>query len=203
MDYKYDIFISYRRDELTLHWIELHFLPLLKHHIKMELDRTPTIFVDTQLEIGSEWPISLGKALGSSRIIVPLWTKTFFNSSWCTSEVAHMWEREKKAGFRTFDKPGGLIFPAIIHDGEALPVDFTSIQRIEIQDCYSVRMSVNSSKAEILEDKLRPLAIFITEAIRTAPPWQEEWGIDAMNSFYRTYYKQQGVYQTQIPKFNS
>src|SRR5262245_14328076 len=99
MGYQYDVFISYRRDLLTRKWIDVHFVPLLQHHIALELGQAPFIFIDDQLETGTTWPISLAKAIGSSRTIIPLWTKTYLNSAWCTREIAQMLDRESKAGY--------------------------------------------------------------------------------------------------------
>lgn len=202
MAYQYDIFISYRRDELTRKWIETHFVPLLRHHINLELGRNPEIYIDTQLESGTTWPISLGSALGASRLIIPLWTKTFLNSKWCSCEIGHMLEREKKNGFRTIDKPNGLVFPTIIHDGETMPISLATIQKIEIQECYNVRMSVDSPKAEILDDRLRPLGKAIAEAINNAPAWQQDWSIDAVNSFVQQFHIEEESTQSQTPKFS-
>ncbi len=203
MSYIYDVFISYRRDDLTRYWIETHFVPLIALHIKNELGRDPEIYIDSKLESGTHWPISLGKALGASRIIIPLWSKTFLNSMWCSCEIGHMVERESKTGFRTFEKPGGLIFPTIIHDGETLPVQLSTIQKFEIQECYNVRMSIDSPKAEILDDKLKPLGKEISEAIMNAPEWQEDWQIQAVNSFVQQYHISTGSQQNSAPKFST
>nr|WP_314498875.1 TIR domain-containing protein [uncultured Chryseobacterium sp.] len=202
MDYQYDIFISYRRDDLTLKWIETHLVPLLKLHIKMELGREPTIFIDSTLEQGSTWPIELGSALGRSRLIIPLWTKTYLGSVWCTHEISHMIEREKKCGFRTYQKPTGLIFPTIIHDGETLPLYLTTIQKTEIQECFNVRMSIDSPKAEVLDDKLRLMSITIAEAINAAPDWEEDWNLDAVDRLVQELHEQ-SHHQNQFPKFTS
>ena len=202
MDYKYDIFISYRRDNLTRQWIEEHLVPLLKLHIKLELGRDILIYIDEQLEFGTTWPISLGKALGESRTIIPLWTKRYLDSIWCTCEIGHMLERESKTGFRTIDNPNGLVFPIIIHDGDTMPVHLNTIQKVEIQDCFNVRMSTNSPKAEVLDDKLRPLGKVFADAIINAPKWQQDWQILAVNSFVEQYHKSTESIQSQIPKFN-
>lgn len=201
MAYKYDIFISYRRDDLTRKWIEVHFVPLLEHHIYLELGRKPNIYIDTLLENGTTWPISLGIALGDSRTIIPLWTKTFLNSEWCSCEIGHMLEREKKNGFRTISKPGGLIFPTIIHDGETMPISLTTIQKIDIQECYNVRMSIDSQKAEILDDRLRPLGKDIADAIINAPDWKKDWQIEAINSFVKQFHLKEESIQSKPPKF--
>jgi hypothetical protein len=203
MAYKYDIFISYRRDNLTRRWIETHFVPLLEHHINLELGRKPIIYIDTLLENGTTWPIALGSALGASRTIIPLWTKTFLNSEWCSCEIGHMLERENKNGYRTIEKPGGLVFPTVIHDGETMPISLTTIQKIEIQECYNVRMSVDSPKAEILDDRLRPLGRDITDAISNAPAWKQDWQIDAVNSFVQQFHIKEESIQSQPPKFSN
>lgn len=203
MAYIYDIFISYRRDTLTRKWIDDHFVPLLKHHINLELGRVPEIYIDTQIENGTTWPIALGSALGASRVIIPLWTKTFLNSEWCSCEIGHMLEREKKTGYRTIDKPGGLIFPTVIHDGETMPINLTTIQKIEIQDCYNVRMSVDSPKAEILDDRLKPLGKDIANAINNSPEWLNDWKIEAVNSFVQQFHIKEISTQSQPPKFSN
>lgn len=202
MAYQHDIFISYRRQELTLEWINNQFIPLLKHHIFDELGRDPQFYVDTQLESGTTWPVSLGSALGASRTIIPLWTKAFPKSKWCSCELGHMLEREKRSGFRTHDKPSGLVFPTIIHDGEKLPIAIATIQKTEIQECYNVRMSKYSPKAEILDDLLKPLGKAIADAINNAPDWKQDWQIEAENSFMQQFYiKDDESTQGQLPKF--
>ncbi len=202
MGYQYDIFISYRRDPLTLKWISEHLVPLLKHTVLLELGVPPNIFVDDQLETGTTWPIQLGKKLGDSKLIIPLWTKTFLDSKWCSCEIGHMLEREEKCGFRTIDKPGGLIFPFIIHDGETIPASLQAIQqKTGIQDCFNVRMSADSPKAELLADKIREVGKPISDAIQQAPAWSGDWQIAAVNRFVETFHNTAGLTQTQVPKF--
>lgn len=201
MDYRYDIFISYRRDDQTKIWIDRHFIPLIQHHVFNELGRAPVIYIDSQLEAGSTWPLELGNALGTSRTIIPLWSKTYLNSVWCTCEISHMLERETKAGLRTTEKPYGLIFPVIIHDGETMPINLSSIQKAEIQECFNVKMSADSPRAEILSDKLSTLGRVIAESICHAPVCQADWGIESANAFYRQFYKDVAAQQVQTPKF--
>lgn len=202
MGYIYDIFISYRRNDLTKKWIADHFAPLIKHHVQLELGYEPEIFIDSQLESGTSWPISLGRALGSSRTIIPLWTKMFLESRWCSCEISHMLDREIKYGFRSTANPEGLIFPTILHDGETMPPDLATIQKTEIQDCYSVRMSIDSPKAEILDDKLRLLGKPIANAIKSAPQWDSAWLNQASNSFISKLYLEQQSSQSYPPKFS-
>lgn len=202
MAYQHDIFISYRRDPLTRKWIQDQFIPLVEHIVSLELGKAPSIFVDDQLEVGVTWPIALGKTLGNSRLIIPLWTRTFLESKWCSCEIGHMLEREEKCGLRTIANPGGLIFPFVIHDGETIPVALESIQqKTGIQDCFNVRMSVDSPKAELLADRIKAVGKPIADAIRTAPPWRSDWQIDAVNGFVKEFYNAVGSTQTHVPRF--
>src|SRR5258705_3820007 len=95
MAYQYDIFISYRRNEESRRWIEAHFEPLLKLRVDLNLGREPVVFIDDRIESGTSWPLQLASALATSRILVPLWTKTYFQSKWCTEELSHMLAREQ------------------------------------------------------------------------------------------------------------
>lgn len=201
MNYAYDIFISYRRDDLTKAWIEKHFVPLLDSHVFYELGRHPVFYIDLQLESGTTWPIALGNALGTCKTIIPLWSKTYLNSVWCACEISHMLEREIKTGFRTLQQPEGLVFPTIIHDGETMPINLSSIQKVEIQDCFNVKMSPDSPKAELLSDKLKPLGKAIASVLDKAPDCQADWKIDTANTFFKQFYINTQAQQTQTPKF--
>jgi hypothetical protein len=112
-----------------------------------------------------------------------------------------MLEREIKTGYRTIVKPEGLVFPTIIHDGETMPINLSSIQKVEIQDCFNIKMSPDSPKAELLSEKLRPLAKSIAGAIENAPDCQTDWKIDAANAFHLQFYNSMQAQQMQTPKF--
>jgi len=177
------------------------FIPVLESHIFYELGRPPSFYIDMQLESGITWPIALGSALGASRTIVALWSKTYLNSVWCTCEISHMLEREKKTGLRTVQRPDGLVFPAIIHDGETMPINLSSIQKFEIQDCFNVKMSTDSPRAEVISEKLKPLGKSLASAIDNSPSWQADWQIESMNACYNQFHIQVQAQQTQTPKF--
>jgi TIR domain len=94
----------------SLTWIKHHFCPILSLRVGQELDVGKVdIFLDEQIESGSSWPHDLVAKLGQSRILVPLWSKNYFNSQWCVLELSHMLAREDSMGMRTAAKPGGLI----------------------------------------------------------------------------------------------
>src|SRR4051794_8499158 len=154
MGYKYDIFISYRRHPFTRDWLNKHFKPLLEFWLEFELGRKPNIYIDTQLDkdIGTTWPVQLGKEISVSRILIPLWSKNYLNSIWCTCEVSHMLEREKLAGYRTAENSSGLVIPVIIQDGETLPINLSIIEHLDIKGYFKARMREDSQEAEELDN---------------------------------------------------
>jgi hypothetical protein len=202
MAYRYDIFISYKRHPETLGWIKTHFEPLLSNSAEMALGYNPAIFVhevNQQIPAGAIWPQFLGEELGASKVLVALWTGTFFNSAWCMKEMSHMLSREGERG------PGrkyALVIPAIIHDGEELPQSLTFIQSMDIKSCYNPRMRKDSEKAEQLFELIRVHAKGIAQAIRDVPDWNPAWPQVAADAFFAEFYKAAARVQSQLPRFH-
>lgn len=201
-DYKHDIFISYRRLGETRTWIENYFVPLLKNHLSQELGRSPKIFTDSQIETGDSWPIVLGETISTSKVIILLWSKKYLESLWCSCEIGHMLEREKKNGYRTIERPNGLIFPTVIHDGETMPVQISTIQKVEMQEFFKLTLNKDGQKYTDFEDKVKSLAEKIAGAIDDAPKWQNDWQIEAVNGFVKQFHKEESI-QDQPPRFSN
>lgn len=185
MAYSYDIFISYKRNPETNAWIREHFEPLLALSLELELGRAPSIFRDDRLQDGGTWPVELGLALAGSRVLVPLWTKSYFNSDWCLRELSEMLTREKKKRLRSAARPDGVIVPAVLHDCHDLDPGLQAIQCRFLQDCFNVRMSKHSHRAERLADELQAAAPGIVRAIEAAPAWQASWPARTARAFAR------------------
>jgi len=200
MAYQHDIFISYRRNPETLGWIKDHFLPLLSLRLDFEIGRTPSIFLDEQIESGSSYPAALGAALGSSRVLLVLWTGNYLSSVWCTEEFNQMLGREKQAKLRTVDKPHGLVFPVFIHDGQTFPPALQHIKPIQIQSCFNPRMPRTSTRAEELDTKIAEQAQAIAGSIQKAPAWRKEWPLKAGAAFALRFRRHANV-QTRVPRF--
>jgi hypothetical protein len=201
MDYQYDIFISYRRVGSTRKWVNDIFLPMLNDIISLELGYEPTHYIDSLIEAGSSWPLSLAEAISTSKVIIPLWSVTYLDSVWCKSEISHMLAREVKTGFKTIDNNIGLVFPIIINDGENLPINISISQKIEIKEYYVPFMDLNSKSAEELYKILRPYGISIAKSIKKVPKWQSDWKIETMNEFYELFNDLMTPRQSQLPKF--
>lgn len=200
MGYQFDIFISYKRNPETYRWIKTHFEPLLALRVELELGRKADIFIDDQLESGTTWPIELGLKLGCTRILVPLFTRTYFNSKWCNGELSLMLAREKGLGYRSGSNSLGLIVPATIHDGDTFPHQISHIQRFGIQQCFNVRMTIDSPRAAELDDILTREAPAFANAINHAPPWQSSWPEEAAEEFYNLLFQEEEPQQESVPR---
>ena len=174
-DYEYDVFVSYRRHGEWPRWVREIFLPLFHHWLAEELGQTARVFVDQNIAEGDSWPQDLARALSGSRILVPLWTPTYFTSCWCKAELAHVYERETLCGFRTPNRPQGLIVPAALHDGDRFPKAARAITPAQLQLCSSIRMVRNSPTEEELERRIREWVPKVARAIGHAPAFDASW----------------------------
>lgn len=198
MEYKYEVFISYRRRGEWPQWVKEQFLPLFEHWLGSELGEDCRIYIDQNMEKGVSWPYDLASALSCSKVLVPLWSKEYFYSKWCKAELAHMLAREKKCKFRTPLNPGGLIVPAVIYDGDDIPNCISHISYLGIQDCTNIRMHKDSKTAEELSLKIKTWVPSIANAINLAPPYNSEWGNLTSDEFLQLF-KSSKPKQSQLP----
>jgi hypothetical protein len=174
-EYKFDVFLSYRRWKEWPEWVIESFFPIFEHWLGEELGRDPLIFVDQQIESGTSWPLELASALSRSKVLVPLLSRQYFTSNWCKQELAHMFAREKTTGFRTVSNTRGLILPAHLHDGDHYPEAVKQISAVQLQDCSYITIAKKSETAARLEYKIRQWVPDISAAIGFAPPREENW----------------------------
>jgi hypothetical protein len=184
MAYRYDVFLSYRRHKEWPKWVNNHFLPLFEHYLGEELGRDAHVFLDTsEIESGSVWPYKLAEGLAQSRVLVCLWSRQYFSSPWCVTELAHMRAREDACGHGTPNQPGGLIVPVVIHDGEDFPLEVRHIQVADFQDIVNVHMAPNSATAEELARRVAKWAPDVRAAVHRAPEFDPAWISIAATSF--------------------
>ncbi len=140
-------------------------MELFGHWLEESLAQEPKIFIDYDIPEGDSWPHKLAYALGRSKVLVALWTPMYFNSKWCTSELAHMYAREQQCGFRTVKRPQGLIVPALLQDGENFPSQARAIQMKDLQGCANVWLAPDSPQKEELSQRIREWTPQIVQAI--------------------------------------
>lgn len=176
-DYEYDVFVSYRHKEPALGWVKNHFYPLLEQWLPnaMPVEHKTTIFVDwEEIETGAAWPAKLQQALNRSRCLIPVWTPEYFRSDWCLAEWKTMMERERLLGLRTEQKPGGLIYPVVIYDGEHFPKDARNTQQKDLSDWNFRYPHFRDNPAYLDFDKqMQMLVKELAHMIRRAPAWQD------------------------------
>jgi len=174
VDYKFDVFFSYKRHSLTLDWTRMVH-QRLKFWLNEEMDREALLFMDEEcIETGDRWPQKLRDALRASRCMVSVWSPSYFRSSWCVSEWASFREREARLGLESH----ALIAPLRFHDGEHFPQDARDTEWTDVTPWAStVPAFWASSRALELEDALKGFAGSVAAIVRRAPHFEADWPI--------------------------
>lgn len=125
--YEYEVFVSYRRRDPVLSWMNNHFFPKLAHWLPQfwpsEMP-SPRIAKDDQMETGVKWPERLVQMHAGARCMVAIVSPEYFRSPWCVSEWKAMMAREKFLGIATKSRTRGLIYPVLFcGDSSVLPKD--------------------------------------------------------------------------------
>jgi len=184
MSYGYDVFLSYRRLGEWPRWVDQHFLPLFQHWLGEELGRRPKIFVDREgIQSGDNWPLRLAQAHSQSRVLVGLWSRTYFESRWCQVELARMQARMRMHGIPSTEQPHRLVHAAILHDGDTFPDSVSQIQTVDLSPCASVRIARDSPTGEELERRIKGWVPGIAYAIGAAPEYDSSWLDEAAAEF--------------------
>jgi hypothetical protein len=197
-DYEYHFFISYRRsDKRWIRWARENVAEALETLLRPALGKVK-IFVDWQIETGFSWPDYLARALGRSRILVPLLSRDYFNSDWCRLELALMRDREERCKFRCSSNPAVLILPFVYDDGDCFPVEVREMQPKAIHDYANPFVRPDSPSFEIFSEVLRGECPRLEEALRSVPPFNPEWEKVAYQQF-RERFRIQVAAQTSLP----
>jgi hypothetical protein len=179
MTYEFDVFISYRRHPPVLEWVRNHFEPRLTEWLRASWPHEPRIFIDKQVETGSDWPLRLQNALVRSCLLVAVWSPDYFSSRWCMAELGTMRARERLLGLRTATDPSGLVFPVKFSDGIHFPKRVTA--RIQLRDFtpWNVPTPSFANTADYVQftKEMQSFAQELTDRLTGAPAWQEGWPV--------------------------
>lgn len=130
----------------------------------------PKIFYDkNNLSEGQRWRKELKRAVLSSRVLVPLFSRQYFGSTSCRKELAYMLAKEKHSGI------SGLVVPVVIHDGEDFPSIVQEIQWLKLSQYANVRMLKDSPNADKLCEKIMNWTPELKKAIVKAPTYDIAW----------------------------
>jgi hypothetical protein len=199
-NYEYDVFLSYSRAKDWPKWVSYIFMPIFDHWLTSELGRDARIFVDTNIENGASWPETLDRALSKSAILVPLWTKNYFSSDWCTLEFTRFRARENIYSYGTFENPARLIHPAVIHDGKDFPREVGDISYTDLSEFVNVRMASNSLAEESLSLLVKKWVLCIVKSVRTVPECDPSWKELSARELYQQHKKNEPR-QLGVPRF--
>lgn len=169
--YRYDAFISYARQGTVEPWVQRVFVPNFRRALQEELAQAE-LFVDSAIPTGTDWPDYLRSALSQSRVMVAVFSRQYFDKSWCRAEIDSMAMRRDY-----FQAEGSAIAPhpvhaIVVHDCDSgVPAEYDSIQRVNFKK-FGVSV-YQPSKA--LLSAIADLASDVAETIRIAPDWSNDF----------------------------
>jgi hypothetical protein len=174
-EYEYHIFVSYRRsDGDWVRWTRDNFVKPLRSLLRPALGNV-RVFLDEQIETGSDWPMHLSRALSRSRLMIPVLSRDYFNSAWCRLELALMVEREKQSQLRTPQQPEGLILPFVIDDGDSFPPEVQAMQAEKIHEFANPWILPTSPRHEEFTQRLHDWCPCVERALQRVPSYDSAW----------------------------
>jgi TIR domain len=139
-----------------------------------DLGHGPEIFIDERIDIGADWVDELGENLAKSKVVVALFSGSYFDSDWCVHELDLIVERARqfKSGFLPEAR---LIIPVIGHDGEQIPDPVARIQKADISKYRVAWINKNAPDYYEFSKAIKDLSPFIATAVRNAPAFDDSW----------------------------
>jgi TIR domain len=171
--YENDVFISYRRTGNVAGWVQRHLSEVLTSCLEDELDRSPKIFIDNDLDTGAIWPDKLEKSLHRSRLMVAVLSPPYFTSSWCQAEWRSMFLREQMLGLEADER---LIFPLVFSDGDRFP-DYAKARKSRSMKAWGYPYPQFAGSQDFLRfhDEVRKVACEIAGRLDSVPDWDANW----------------------------
>lgn len=176
--YEFDVFISYRRKGNPYQWVHNHFLPRLRECLDDHLDKEPAIFVDEEMEAGTRWPERLVRALGRTKLLLPVYSPQYFRSDWCVAEWHTMAARERILGLGSVERPQGLIYPVLFSDSENFPDYARSRSWWDFKDMNDPDLVFQQTVEWVpFHRAVKKIAITLAGLLPRVPEWQPDWPV--------------------------
>lgn len=177
--YKHHVFVSHSRSGDVPEWLYNHFVPVLTNQLEGLLDEDPTIFVDKNIDVGSEWPAALADAHLHSCCLIAIWTPRYFRSKWCIAEWKTMLTRQQNIAGNQGNEAPRLTYPILYSDGESFPEEAKRIQYMANLTDYNYPYPVfrNSERYLLFHDLVRSVAADIAKMLKQIPPWDASWEV--------------------------
>jgi len=172
LEYEHDLYLSYPRSALTTEWMVEHFLPLMQARLELERGTQTDIFFDrAEITAGMEWVETQRRALLRSRLLLGIWSPSYFASRWCLAEFA-TFRRRSELEYRN------LIVPITIHGGASFPAEAQTTQWFDFREFMIVGKAFNRSEKYLdFEDVVRKLCGHIASQLKNVPQFDSSWPI--------------------------
>lgn len=174
-EYVYAVFVSYRQVGRWKPWVREVFVPALQDCFDRDIPKAPKIYVDERIEAGANWKYSLNNALVSSKVMVPVFMASYFDSINCRLELSHMLEREEMCGLRSVTTPDGLIVPARISERDYFPDRAIDVLDYDFTDFNLPHFSKDADNYGLFEKKMNLFVKVVYAAMKRAKPFDSVW----------------------------
>jgi TIR domain len=176
-EYQFDVFVSYSRRGHVAAWVQEHFEPVLRNCLIDELGPHASVFIDTRMEVGTPWPLSLVEGLRRSRLVVPVWSAPYFVSRWCLAEWQTIRARERMEG--RDQSPGSrLVYPLVFADGSSFPQEARDTQSVAVKEWGYPYPHFKESPAYLpFHAVVRSVAEELVARLRNVPAWRSDWPV--------------------------
>jgi len=176
--YEFEVFVSYSRRGSVSKWLMNHFYPKFQDCLADQIAPTPRVFVDKTMPRGVHWPAKLQKALGRSKIMIPLFTPLYFESKWCMAEWESMRARERLLGLASSDCPQSLVYPILYSDSDNFPEEAKKLSRWDFKELATPEPVFQESRDWILfHRKVTELAEDLVGLLQQVPEWRSDWPV--------------------------
>jgi hypothetical protein len=181
--YRYDLFISYKREpddnQLVTPWLR-EVLKRLVYWTGQDMGGVPVkiFFDEDSIEFGRDWPDEIRDALLAAKCLLPIWSPQYFHSPWCMAEWKSFLLRE-----RLLAGGGGpasrLIFPIKFHDGVWFPDEAQRAKPLDLTLHTGTTPAFwATQRADELDQIIKRAAAQLARLISEAPPHAAGWPVD-------------------------
>lgn len=167
--YGWDLYVSHQSSSYLSKGLE-RIIELLRAELSLETGSDATIFWNRQeVVLGNAWPDELKNVLRHSRLLLPILTPAYFQSTWNVAEWRTFEERERLAGARD-----SLILPLLFRGApDSFPHFAQTRQFTDMREFLPAPQRVTRK----LERTIRILAERIASMLSEVPPFTPDFPV--------------------------
>jgi hypothetical protein len=172
-DYRYDVFLSYRRHPDITTWVRDVLGPKLSFYLGEALggDEAQVFWDREDIAPGDIWWKKIEQALQTARCVVPIWSPSYFRSQYCVAEWLTF--RLRGAGEALTD--WGLVVPVSFNDGLSFPKYAREVQYDDFSDFAYDGIARTADPYIAFQKRLRAFAEALAVKVQNAPAFKPTW----------------------------